>query len=193
VTSGTTEAGLIRHLEDHLGRITRGWRTGEHGGPLPFDVVELERSPLAGVKVLSTVGLSKTPLCVAGATKHLRQEYVAMFRESDGARNMPALLQQIGTEALAKGRGHMIGDVLGPRGPLRAGATVSALYVAMPVYLPESFASCREGDEAIVFAWLVPITAAEAHYIREHGSHAFEDLMERLDPDVLDLERQGIV
>lgn len=183
---------LIKHCEDHLGPIVSGWSTDAAGKPQPFQVAMFERSPLDGVRVLCTLGLSNAHLRVGSGPKRLRQELVAMFRDAEGPRNLPGILLQLGTEALARDTAYSLGDVIGPRGELRAGATVSAFYTALPVYLPDSFHVCRD-PEPIVFAWLVPITDSEAQFARTRGRDAFEAVLESVDPDLLDTARRAIV
>lgn len=184
---------LIQHCEDHLGSIVSGWSTDSSGARPPFQVALFEKSPLPGVRVLCTLGLSHVPLRVGQGTRRLRQELVAMFRETEGPRNLPGILQQLGIEALGRDAAYALGDVIGPRGALRIGATVSALYTALPVYLPESFHVCRSTPEPVVFAWMVPITDAEAVFARDRGRDACEDALESVDPDVLDTTRNSIV
>ena len=184
---------LIKHCEDHLGPLVSGWSTDAVGARWPFQIALFERSPLPGIQVLCTLGLSNVPLRVGQGTRRLRQELVGMFRESDGPRNLPGILQQLGAEALRKDAAYAPGDVIGPRGELRAGATVSAIYTALPVYLPDSFHVCRSTPEPIVFAWMIPITDAEAVFARTRGRDAFEGALESADPDLLDTSRGSFV
>ncbi len=71
---------------------------------------------------------------------------------------------------------------------------MEALYVAIPVYFPDASQLYEpvEGDP-IVLAWLVPVTATEARFAKEHGYDAFEDLLVEKDPDLRDLGRAAIV
>lgn len=183
---------LIKHYEDHLGEIIAGWSGDEEGRAMPFQVV-LFPGTISGVNVLGTAGVSSVPLVLGQGSKVLRQELVLMFREHDGAQNLPGVLQQLGTEMLAKNAAYSPGQVIGPRGPIVEGATVCAFYVAPPAYFPESFQVCRETPEPVVFAWLVPITETEATFVRAQGREAFEHALELADPDLLDLRRASIV
>lgn len=183
---------LIRHIEDHLGPILGGL---SDGSKQPLQIVHCNHAPVAGMRVLVTLGLSFTPLYI-DAGKHLRQELVLMFREVDGPRNLPAIVQDLALEARTKTQAFGLGDVVGPRGPLTEGATVSAFYIAQPGYLPESFAVFTPtvpSEPPIVFAWLVPITESEAAFVLANGRDAFEDELERIDPDLLDFHRAGVV
>ena len=184
---------LIKHCEDHLGSIVGGWSTDAAGARLPFQVALFEKSPLRDVRVLCTLGLSNVPLRVGDGPRALRQELLAMFREPAGPGVWPGVLQRVGMEALEKQLAYVPGDVVGPRQELHPGATVSALYTAVPVYLPESFHVCRSTAHPIVFAWMVPITEAEAAFVRARGRDAFEDALKTVDPDLLDTTRRPIV
>lgn len=183
---------LIKHYEDHLGQVVAGWSADEEGRAMPFQVVRFQ-GPISGVNVLGTAGISSVPLVLGQGTRVLRQELVLMFRADDGAQNLPGVLQQLGTDALAKNAAYSLGEVIGPRGPIVDGATVCAFYVATPVYLPDSFQVCRETPEPVVIAWLVPITDDEAKFVRAKGREAFERALELADPDLLDLRRASIV
>jgi hypothetical protein len=60
--------------------------------------------------------------------------------------------------------------------------------------LPRAFHVCRpEEGESIVFAWLVPITANEASFVRSRGWSAFEKKLEEHDPDLLDMPRPSFL
>ena len=186
---------LMRHIEDHLGPILMGWSADADGQTLPFSVVLCDYAPIPGMRVLVTMGLSTHLLSTGKPGKFLRQELVAIFREADGPRSLPGMIQQLGLEALSEGRAYALGEVIGPRGELVADSTVSAFYVALPVYLPQSFYVCRNAapNEQVVFAWLVPVTTSEAGFVRANGLAAFEDKLHRADPDLLDYKRSAIV
>jgi hypothetical protein len=71
---------------------------------------------------------------------------------------------------------------------------MEALYVSIPVYLPDSFATYESPTGiACAFAWLVPITSQEAKFAIANGWEAFEDKLASVDPDLLDLERKSVV
>lgn len=60
--------------------------------------------------------------------------------------------------------------------------------------LPKAFWDSKlEEGEPIVFAWLVPLYAAEAEYRQRHGWSKLEDELERQDPDLFDLDRASLV
>jgi hypothetical protein len=91
-----------------------------------------------------------------------------------------------------RGWGLRRGEVIGPRGKLFEHGTTTALYAAAPVYLPDDFAECAEGNRTIVLVWLVPITDDEAEYVRTHGWNSFEDALVAEDPDLTVVDRPPI-
>jgi hypothetical protein len=187
-------SGLVHHLEAHLGQISCGWSLDAEGRKLPFQVVLFEKGPIPGTRTLSTLGLSDARLRIGASGKRIRQEFVMLIRERFGCRNLPGILQQLALEALEQDRGYVRGDVIGPRGQLVEGSAHEALYVAVPVYFPDDFHVFRPpAGEPIVFAWLVPITAEEARFIRDRGWAEFEDELEKQDPDLLDFGRASVV
>lgn len=182
------EQEVMRHCEAHLGRMVEGWTKDADGAKQPFMVARFAHSPTLDMKVLCTVGLCNVPL--TSGRGRLRQELVAMYRDSDGPENLPNLLQQLGNEAIAKDVAYRPGDVVPPRGPLRPGASVAGFFVEQPVYLPETFFATVS---KIVFAWLIPITQSEAAFIGANGAEAFRDLLVDFDPDLIDLRRRAVV
>jgi hypothetical protein len=64
----------------------------------------------------------------------------------------------------------------------------------VPVCFPESFATCSTDElGAVVFIWLIPITASEADFAHRVGWERFEELLESKNPDLFDLFRPGVV
>jgi hypothetical protein len=181
-------SGLIGHLEKYLGRIDVGWQE-----PDSFRVLRFKHGPIANAVAFSTLGLSNSPLASPTTGKSVRHELLFINRADRGDMNIPAVLRQVGMESLSKKRPVLRGDVIGPRGQLFNGSTMEALYVAIPVYLPDSFHTYTSQNYSVVFPWLVPITRQEALYVAQNGWNAFEDRLSETDPDLLDIQRPSIV
>jgi hypothetical protein len=184
--------GLIEHLERHLGNIEAGWKDSD-GSRWPFYVLRFTGGPIAHTHTYSTLGLADIPLMSPVSGKEIRHELLFMARASWGDRTLPALLHQVGMEAVSRGFPYLRGEVIGRRGRLFPDTQMEALYVSGPVYLPDSFAA-HKSPEGIgcIFAWLIPITACEAEFVRNKGWNAFEDLLCQCDPDLLDFKRASI-
>src|SRR5690349_20286306 len=93
---------LVHHLEAHLGAISAGWSQDAEGRSLPFQVALFEKGPIPGTRTLTTLGLSDSRLRLGEGGKRVRQELVILVREQFGYGNVPGVLQQMASEALAK-------------------------------------------------------------------------------------------
>jgi hypothetical protein len=184
---------LVEHYEKYLGVVQHGWSRSADTLEMPFQVVECRSSTFQGISAFGTVGMSRNELRSATSRKVIRQELLFIAPTAFGARNIPGLLQQIGTEAIDRGFACLRGDVIGPRGCLFEGKAFEAVYVTMPVCFPEALKTFRS-DEGydVVIAWLVPMTLREAQYVREQGWEKFENLLEQKDPDLFDFDRLSV-
>lgn len=186
-------ASLIGHYEKYLGAIQHGWSRSADATEMPFQVVECRGGPFQGISAFATAGMSRKELMSATSRKVIRQELLFAAPTDFGARNIPGLLQQIGTQAIVRGLAYLRGDVIGARGCLLERKAFEAVYVTIPVYFPEALKTCKS-DEGydIVIAWLVPITRPEALYVREHGWEKFESLLQQEDPNLFDFDRTSL-
>jgi hypothetical protein len=181
---------VIGHLEFHLGAIKGGWFKDADGAGVPFPVARFD-GPFPDSIVLATIGLSRLPLRSRVSGKAIHQELIMVFRSSEGPLNLPGVLQQLAEELGRAGTALLRGDVIGNRGTVVVGSELNALYIAPPSYFPHSFRSLAvSGGPTVVFSWLVPITKEEAQFIAQEGWERFEDVLEELDPDLLDLTRK---
>lgn len=131
---------------------------------------------------------------IGGIGKEIRQEFVLVV--SDRLRDSPApsIILDLAKERVSTGTALLRGEVVGPRGPLFAMSSLSALYAAVPVLLHDDFASCElEDGGTAVMTWLVPISHEEAHFIWTEGWDAFEDLLVEHQPDLTDVDRTPLV
>jgi hypothetical protein len=180
---------LVAHLEQYAGRIRDGWTKDADGQPVPFQVVLLDNSARPECTTYATLGLSNIALQSPRSDKKIRHELLMLSHFAETKWAVPGILQQVGLAALEHDRAYLRGDVLGPRGPICAESSMEALYVSAPSYFPDEFATCETAVGTVVLAWLIPIGANEAAYVRSHGWNAFEDRLVEEDPDVLDLRR----
>lgn len=103
-----------------------------------------------------------------------------------------SLIWQIGSMVLKARRPLLRGDVIGPAGIIVPESEATALYVTMPVYFPNEFATFADANGDVVVAWLVPITTREADFIACQGWDAFEDRLVVSDPNLADFRRVGM-
>jgi hypothetical protein len=184
---------ITDHLEKFLGNIDGACKDSD-GTLWPFYVLRFLGGPIANTITYSTLGLCDVPLPSTISNKRVRHELLFMARPSSYDDNIPAVLHQVASEAINNNRPYLRGDVIGPRGTLIHGTKMEALYVSLPVYLPDTFASYTSPDgDTCIFAWLVPITGPEAELVRLSGWESFEESVCAIDPDLLDLSRPSIV
>lgn len=140
----------------------------------------------------ATLGLSRHLLVSAVPTQSVREEFLMLAPKAVDPHLIAGLLHQVASRALEAHHAYRYGDVLGPANALVPGSDLTALYVAMPNYFPDEFATFTDEDGDIDIAWLVPITTGEAHFVRHHGWHKFEDVLAEQDPDVIDFHRSEV-
>lgn len=181
---------IIHHLERHLGEIARGW--SDRHGESALQVACFENRPAASVATYATLGLSDHVLRMH-AGREVRQEFLFAAYDRFSADEIASFLFAFAESLLPAHRALLRGDVLGPRGPLIPGATAQAVYAAIPGVFDDALATYEETMPPTVIAWLVPILPAEAAYVRDAGWEQFEDLLERSDVDLFDLQRASVV
>ena len=185
----------VNFLENHLGMIEFGWSYDKNGVKLPFNVVKYTKGPFPDTVTYSTLGLSHHTLKSSESGKIIRQELFIVADSKVGDQNIPILLQQLGLEVIESHIPFLRGQVIGPRGKLFKGTKLEAMYATVPVYFPDSFHEYEVGDgEApIVQVWMIPITDLEAEFVLKNGWSRFEDLLEEIDPDLIDFTRESII
>jgi hypothetical protein len=160
---------------------------------MPFDVLQFDSAPNTGAVTFATVGLSSYPLQSAQSGRQIKQELLMTCLESQKELNIPAILQQVGAERRRRQQALLRGELIGPRGPLFPGRSLTALYAAIPIYFPDGMHSSvdSKGDET-VFVWLLPLHESEAAMVAADGWEAFERKLADQDPDLNDLDRPQI-
>src|SRR5579871_2861200 len=185
---------LIAHLEKYLGRIQGGWSKTFDGDPMPFNVAVCENGVLQGTTAFVTVGLSHSPLPAPASDKLIRHELLMVAWTEQSKVGIPGVLQQLGNEALQRHTAFLRGDVIGPRGVLFPDTPLEAIYFAIPTCFPDGFGACEiSPGKTVVIAWLIPITASEAAYVRSHGWRRFEALLVEKNPDLTNLNRRRLL
>jgi suppressor of fused protein SUFU len=183
---------LVEHFERVLGPIHTGWSVDPDGAPMPFQIVRFTGGSDAESVGYATLGLSRYPLSSPTSGRAIRQELFMLASDSLSPDRVVSLLLQVGATALRARRDLLRGDVIGPAGALVPESNLTALYVTMPVYFPDEFATFAGDDGDVVIAWLVPISTREADFVSRRGWDAFEDELVKQGPDLVDLARPGM-
>ncbi|WP_407359100.1 suppressor of fused domain protein [Microbacterium sp. LTA6] len=180
---------LIEHFERTLGPIHSGWSVDPDGAEMPFQLVRFAGGSDAGSVAYATLGLSRQALSSPDPGRFIRQELLILAPDALKPDLVASLLLQVGSMVIGTRRALLRGNVIGPAGPLVPESDLTALYVTVPVYFPDEFATFEGDDGDVVIAWLVPITTGEADFISRHGWDAFEDNLVDQDPDLVDFGR----
>lgn len=185
--------GLVQHFESVLGPVRSGWLAAPTGEPLPFQVVRYTRGPDVGSTAYSSLGLSRHPLTAEDGTA-VRQEVLVLATKSLPVEYVLSTMQEVTAAMLRTGRPLRQGDVLGPGETHLLHSEMAAVYVALPVYFDDTFATYTTDEGGTVeVMWLVPVSEAEAQFVRGHGWESFEDLLLAQDPDLVDVFRAPMV
>jgi hypothetical protein len=183
---------LIEHFERVLGPIHTGWAVDPDGVSMPFQIVRFSGGSDTDSVGYATVGLNRYPLSSPASGRSIRQELMMLVSDSLSPELIVSLLWQVGSMALSARRPLLRGDVIGPAGPLFPQSNLTALYVTMPVYFSDEFATFVSDDGEVVISWLVPISTQEADFVMRRGWDAFEDELVEQDPDLVDFARFGM-
>lgn len=178
------------HYERQFGEIARGWSDDKqvHG----IQIVSFKSQPEFGITTFATLGLSKYVFELSG-TRQIRQELLVSANETFSADAVAGLLLSLAELVAKRGKALLRGEVVGPGEPVIAGSTLTAVYITNPSPFEKSLTEFVSEPPATVFAYIVPITAAESSLVREHGWSWFEDQIEEQNPDIWDLARSDEV
>ncbi|MFB7842849.1 suppressor of fused domain protein [Microbacterium sp. NPDC056052] len=190
--SDSDAAGIVEHFEKALGPITLGWALDSDGTKMPFQIVRFARGSDDNSVGFATIGLSRYALSSPVSGREIRQELFMLAPKSQAPDTVVSLLLQVGSAALGRGRPLLRGDVIGPAGSIAPGSELTALYVTMPVYFPDEFATFTGSEGSVVVAWLVPISTPEADFVALRGWDAFEADLAQKDPDLVDFYRESV-
>lgn len=182
--------GLVEHFEQHLGRIESGWSKNADGAAMPFQVVRFLNPAGPGTIGFATLGLSRHELHGSQPDQTIRCELLMLVLDGWRDGPIPGIMQQVGRDILSNHHAPLRGEVIGPYGPLVGSSQLEALYAALPVYLPDSFATYEDDGEQIVIIWLIPISAGEAEFVTDSGWSEFENALSDTDLQLMDLNRE---
>jgi antitoxin YqcF len=176
---------LPEHYESSLGEIAGGWtdKKEAHG----VQVVFFKDQPELGVTTFATLGLSRHVLEISD--KRIRQELLVSANDRFSRDAVAAFLMSFAESVLGRGNALLRGEVVGPAGPVVPGSTLTAVYVTNPSPFAPSLTQFNSAPPPAVFAYLVPISKAEASLVHQRGWRWFEDELETQNPDIWDLAR----
>jgi hypothetical protein len=183
---------LVEFVESILGKSNGGSVITSRESAERYFITRFIDTPASGSTTFMTLGLSEHRLTQSDS--HVRQEL--LFAHYDQFVKMEAekLVAAIAVERVASHCALFRGEILGPAGELGADTIMQSLYCSAPSYFPQALRVFDEKDyDPTVFVWLIPIHETEVDFVRTNGHEEFEILLEKRDPDLLDLHRASIV
>ncbi len=180
---------MIKHLEDHLGKINFGWKDPSIGRNL--QVVSFANTPFDGVTTYSTLGLSEQILPMG--TNLIRHELIFSAYNRFNSEEIASFLSTFAESMVKDNKALLQGDCVGPSSPVILGTLLNSIFVSHPSIINKDLSVYYGSAPPTIFAWVVPIHEAEAEFIRAKGWKAFDSLLEEKDPDLWDLHRTAIV
>jgi hypothetical protein len=180
---------LPAHIEKYLGTLEYGWSLKDQVGDI--QVVKVSDCPVPGVVAYSTLGMSWTTLPMPGE-RMVRQELLFAAYDRYPPPKIASFLLTFCKHVLSEKRALLRGDVVGPYRPLISCVAADSIFCTLPVMFNSGLATFSGSEPPTVFVWLIPITNAEAQFVKLHGWNRFEDLLEREQPDFWNLDRAGL-
>jgi len=182
---------LVCHLESFLGKTNCAWAGIPGLQEIGVQIGQYDSAPFGVPLALSTLGLSLHPLRSASSGEIIFHELLMFASEPCEPLNIPAILAQIASGTVRRKRPLLRGDVVGPQGGgLLEKSSMEAFFVTLPILLPPEFAAAEDEEgRGIALAWLIPISAKEAAWARSQGWEAFEEALDKQNPELLNWYR----
>lgn len=165
-------------------------RFRDDAGSSSVDLLECADRPTPGVTSCSTLGLSDHPLVQDGAEYPARLEIVgasATDNELFGNVITSAAFAIINDQLFCCPGAVFPGLVEHYYPDL----TTKHLFFVPPFLWQDELPTMRLATKTVAWLLAVPITDAEAAYAGQHGAEALEDLFERAQIDLFDLDRDS--
>lgn len=180
-------------FERHLGApaLVTDARDVEGGRNASFRVGTYLDQPVEGAFTLATIGLSETPQH-GPESEPVRQELLLCAWDGFRHDSLYSTLFSVAQLVHDSGETANPGAVLELPQPVVQGGSLRHLFVYIPIYHSDDLHAVPLGGEAVEVLWLIPITEKEAAFIEKNGPEAFDQLLGREDPDLLDLERPSL-
>lgn len=114
---------------------------------------------------------------------------MAAIADSGHLSEMAQILFHLSDVIILRKSALLAGELVDTGEPTNTRTFFRYMYATVPSVFPETFGVLRDTLPPTVFAWVFPVSAAEAGYIEAHGCDAFESWLERAQPDLFDLHR----
>lgn len=185
--------GLVEHLEQYVGRIEGAEAFSKSESSPKIKVLSYEDVPTRPWGAYTTLGLSDHVLS-SGNSRGMRMELVTFWDFETRKDWDPGLvLATVAGNCLESHAAVTLGDVIPLPQAIAPGSELDHVYVILPFLLPEEFETFHGLDESVIFPLLLPVTTAEAQFIRSNDKYAFEDYLDVRDVPILNPLRRSSI
>lgn len=181
---------FLEHMEKSFGKVKKGWKIST----LSNDVQVVKTTPgcIDNVNIYVSLGLSNFPFPLRKSGGRVRCELFIILPEEFSVLHAPSIIEDLVAMMEKSGTAFSRGDAIGPKGKLFEGREFTSIYVAPPFLLPDESYGFMIEEEEVLFMWLVPITTAECEFVRQYGWEIFEDRLEKMEVDVINIDRNSV-
>jgi antitoxin YqcF len=160
---------------------------------LSVDLLRCDDRPCGGVTSYSTIGLSDSPMFKVDDTEFPTRLEIAGACAT-AAEFVPNILASAAFCIMRTQKLYCPGSVLPEYvREYYPSTTVPHLYFTAPFLWEDSLKTLDCGTKKVSWLLVVPIAEAEQEYLREHGDNALEDLFEKHQIDIFDLNRPSVI
>lgn len=179
---------VVQHLDEILGvqEDQRIWSFKEDG----FWVLEYTNTPTKHANTYLSTGLGRHVLGQNSGTP-IRQELLMTVWEEYSSFDPAEKVASLSFDLLERHIPIPNHQVIPWHGGIFGGLKFSALYCTGARHMAEEM-EVIEGDPNLVFVWLIPIYPSEQEFCKEMGWQAFEDKINKQQPDFFNLERPTV-
>lgn len=181
---------LSEHVESHLGLIEKGWKdeTSSHN----FRIVSFRHQPVKEARTYLSLGMSDHALKM-GDSRTVRQEFLFSEKDNFDPEKTVSFLMSLCESIIERRSGVLRGEVISLHSELSEKVGFDGVYCSIPILFEDDFRSYDRDALPVVIVWAVPIFQDEINFIHVNGWEPFEDLLERINPDLLSLNRKPVI
>jgi len=185
---------VLQHFEKYLGpgALSSTAKDAISGEALDLKICLFNNKPVKNAFTLSTIGLSNKVFYQPDQTP-VRHEILFCAHKPFLSDEIYSCLFDFVDYALSQDESITVGQLFDFEAPISNKTSMEAFVFYEPGYFDDGIFVFEETDPAVIVAWAIPIHRKELSFIDKNGAEAFDDLLAKFDPDLLDLSRPSIV
>jgi hypothetical protein len=185
---------ILRHLEKQLGKEALRSTAKLNKSAQKFQVTLslFNDQPVTNAFTLSSIGLSNKVFEQPNKTL-IRHEILFSAYNRFRSETIYQCLFNVLDFLFGQEESICIGQTFDYQISVAANSSLEAFLFYKPVYYKEELFIIKEIKPPVFFIWAIPISRNELGFIEKNGMVAFDELLGKHDPDLLDLSRGSIV